>query len=141
MKKALFFILVCALGFTAFGQTISLRSADKAECVKNDMNGLTAMFSFSSLDATTVETSRGEFSEIHIEGSYPNGNVGEPQLPMFTKLIVIPTGATPIVTVGAHSETDYILSNYRIGTVSAMQAPIRKDVEPSTVEYAFNETA
>ena len=141
MKKALFFILVCALGFTAFGQTISLRSADKAECVKSDMNGLTAMFSFSSLDATTVETSRGEFSEIHIDGSYPNGNVGEPQLPMFTKLIVIPTGATPIVTVGAHSETDYTLSNYRIGTVSAMQAPIRKDVEPSTVEYAFNEAA
>ena len=141
MKKALFFILVCALGFTAFGQTISLRSADKAECVKSDMNGLTAMFSFSSLEATTVETSCGEFSEIHIEGSYPNGNVGEPQLPMFTKLIVIPTGATPIVTVGAHSETDYTLSNYRIGTVSAMQAPIRKDVEPSTVEYAFNEAA
>ena len=141
MKKALFLFLACALGFCAFGQTIGLRSVDKVECVKSDMNGLKASFSFSSLDATTVETSRGELSEIHIEGTYPNGNVGEPQLPMFTRLIAIPTGATPIVTVGAHSETDYTLSDYRIGTVSAMQAPIRKDVEPSTVEYAFSETA
>ena len=134
-------MLACALGFSAFGQTISLRSADKAECVKSDMNGLKASFSFSSLDASTVETPLGELSEIHIEGTYPNGNVGEPQLPMFTRLIAIPTGATPVVTVGAHSETQYTLSDYGIGTVSAMQAPIRKDVEPSTVEYAFSETA
>ena len=141
MKKALLLFLACALGFCAFGQTIGLRSVDRAECVKSDMNGLTATFSFSSLDATTVETPRGELSEIHIEGSYPNGNVGEPQLPMFTRLIAIPTGATPVVTVGAHSETNYTLSDYRIGTVSAMQAPIRKDVEPSAVEYAFSEAA
>ena len=141
MKKALLLLLVCTLGLTALGQTIGLRSVDRAECVKSDMNGLTATFSFSSLDATTVETPRGELSEIHIEGSYPNGNVGEPQLPMFTRLIAIPTGATPVVTVGAHSETNFTLSDYRIGTVSAMQAPIRKDVEPSTVEYAFSEAA
>ncbi|MBR5726466.1 MAG: hypothetical protein IKX56_07020, partial [Muribaculaceae bacterium] len=141
MKKVLFLMLACVLGFSAFGQTISLRSADKAECVKSDMNGLKASFSFSSLDATTVETSRGELSEIHIEGTYPNGNVGEPQLPMLTRLIAIPTGATPIVTMGAHSETEYTLSDYGIGTVSAMQAPIHKNIDPSTVEYAFSESA
>ena len=134
-------MLVCALGFSAFGQTISMRSADKVECVKSNMNGLKASFSFSSLDATTVETSRGEFSEIYIEGTYPNGNVGEPQLPMFTRLIAIPIGATPVVSVGAHSETEYTLSDFGIGTVSAMQAPIRKSDEPSTVEYAFSEAA
>ena len=141
MKKVLFLMLVCALGFSAFGQTISLRSADKVECVKSDMNGLKASFSFSSLDASTVETPRGELSEIHIEGTYPNGNVGEPQLPMFTRLIAIPTGATPVVSVGSHSETEYTLSDYGIGAVSAMQAPIRKSDEPSTLEYAFSEAA
>ena len=60
---------------------------------------------------------------------------------MFTRLIAIPTGATPIVTVGAHSETEYTLRDFGIGTVSAMQAPIRKSDEPSTVEYAFSEAA
>ena len=142
MKKALLLVLVCALGFTAFGQQkIQLRSADRAECVKSDMTGLKATFSFSGLEADKVQTARGEFSEIHIEGAYPNGNVGEPQLPMFTRLIAIPAGATPVVTVGAYSETQYTLSDFGMGTLSAMQAPIHKNVDPSTVDYAFNEAA
>ena len=134
--------MTLCLSISVMGQQkIQLRSADKVECVKSDMTSLRATFSFSSLDANNIETTRGELSEIYIEGSYPNGNVGEPQLPMFTRLIAIPTGATPIVSVGSHSETQYKLSDYGIGTVAAMQAPIRKNVDPSTVEYAFDETA
>ena len=133
--------MLLAFGLSAMAQQIQLRSADKAECVKSDMTGLRANFSFSSLNAEKIETTRGELSEIHIDGAYHNGNVGEPQLPMFTRLIAIPTGATPIVTVGAHSETEYTLSDYGIGAVAAMQAPIRKDVDPNTVEYAFSEAA
>lgn len=106
MKRVLLSLLLLIIGYSTYAQQkIQLRSTDRVECVKSDMRGLKANFSFSSLDATTVETKNGEFSEIHINGAYPNGNVGEPQLPMFTRLIAIPTGATPIVTVGAHSET------------------------------------
>ena len=141
MKKVLFSLLLLALGLSAVAQQIQLRSVDKAECVKSDMTGLKASFSFSSLNADKIETTHGELSEIHIEGTYPNGNVGEPQLPMFTRLIAIPTGATPIVTVGAHSETEYTLSDYGIGIVAAMQAPIHKNLDPNTVEYAFSEEA
>ena len=142
MRKVLFILLAMVLGVSAMAQQkIQLRSVNKVECVKSDMMSLKANFSFSSLDAQKVETPRGELSEIYIEGAYPNGNVGEPQLPMFTRLIAIPTGATPIVSVGAHSETQYNLSDYGIGTVSAMQAPVRKSDDPSSVEYAFNEAA
>jgi hypothetical protein len=141
MKKVLFSLLLLAFGLCAVAQQIQLRSVDKAECVKSDMTGLKASFSFSSLDARNIETTRGNLSEIYIDGTYPNGNVGEPQLPMFTRLIAIPTGATPIVTVGAHSETEYTLSDYGIGTVAAMQAPIHKNLDPNTMEYAFNEAA
>ena len=142
MKKLLLFAMMSILSISVMAQQkIQLRSSDRVECMKSDMTSLKASFSFSGIDASNVETPRGELSEIYIEGAYPNGNVGEPQLPMFTRLIAIPTGATPVVTVGAHSETQYTLSDYGIGTVSAMQAPIRKDVEPSTVEYAFSEAA
>ena len=142
MKKLFFIAMSLILSVSAIAQQkIQLRSADKVECAKSDMSGFKASFSFSSLDATTIETTRGELSELSIEGTYPNGNVGEPQLPMFTRLIAIPTGATPVVAVGGHSETEYTLSDYGIGTVSAMQAPVRKNVDPSTVEYAFSEAA
>ena len=142
MKKLYLTILLVAFGIGAMAQqSIQFRSNDNVECVKSDMSSFKADFSFSSLDATTIETSRGELSEIHIEGTFPCGNVGEPQLPMFTRLIAVPTGATPVVTVGAHSETEYTLSDYGIGRVAAMQAPVRKNIDPSTVEYAFSETA
>jgi hypothetical protein len=142
MKKLFLLAMTLILGVSAIAQQkIQFRSTDKVECVKSDMTGLRASFSFSSLDAQKVETTRGEFTEIYIEGTYPNGNVGEPQLPMFTRLIAIPTGATPFVTVGAHSETEYTLSDYGMGTIAAMQAPVRKNVDPSTVEYAFSEAA
>ena len=142
MKKLFLIAMTLILGVSAMAQQkIQLRSADKAECVKSDMTGLRASFSFSSIEATTIETTRGELSEIYIAGTFPCGNVGEPQLPMFTKIIAIPTGATPIVSVGGHSETEYTLSDYGMGTVSAMQAPVRKNVDPSTVEYAFSEAA
>ena len=142
MKKLFLIVLSLVMSTIGFAQAkIQLRSADKAECVQSDYTSLKANFSFSSLDAERIETTRGSFSELHIDGAYPNGNVGEPQLPMFTRLIAIPTGATPIVTVGAHSETQYTLKDYGIGKVSAMQAPIRKSVDPSTVDYAYNEAA
>ncbi len=142
MKKLFLIAMTLILGVSVMAQQkIQLRSTDKVECVKSDMTGLKASFSFSSLEGTTIETTRGELSEIYIEGTFPNGNVGEPQLPMFTRLIAIPTGATPVVSVGGHSETEYTLSDYGMGTVSAMQAPARKNVDPSTVEYAFNEAA
>ena len=142
MKRFFLIAMTLILSVSVFAQQkIQLRSADKVECVKSDMKGLQASFSFSSLEATTIETTRGELSEIYIAGTFPNGNVGEPQLPMFTRLIAIPTGATPVVSVGGHSETEYTLSDYGMGTVSAMQAPVRKNVDPSTVEYAFNEAA
>ena len=142
MKKLFLIAMTLILGVSVMAQQkIQLRSTDKVECVKSDMTGLKASFSFSSLDAQQVQTTRGELTEIYIEGTFPSGNVGEPQLPMFTRLIAIPTGATPVVSVGGYSETEYTLSDYGMGTVAAMQAPVHKSVDPNTVEYAFNEAA
>ena len=142
MKKLFLIAVTLVLSVSVMAQQkIQLRSVDKAECVKSDMTGFKASFSFSTLEASNIETTKGEFSEISIDGAFFTGNVGEPQLPMFTRLIAIPTGATPIVSVGGYSETEYTLSDYGMGTVAAMQAPIHKSVDPSTVEYTFNEAA
>lgn len=71
MKNIFLFFGVLCLSFTVFGQQkIQFRSDNKVECAKSDMRGLMASFSFSTLDASKVETSRGE-----------------PQLPMLTKII------------------------------------------------------
>ena len=36
--------------------------------VKSDMTGFKASFSFSTLEASNIETTKGELSEIHIDG-------------------------------------------------------------------------
>jgi len=142
MKKVVFSILLLIIGLNINAQQkIQLRSTDKAECVKSDMTSLKANFSFSSLEATNIETKGGAFSELYIDGTYPNGNVGDPALPMFTRIIAIPTGATPVVTVDSYSETQYKLSDYGIGIISAMQAPVRKNIDPDSVKYTVNEAA
>ncbi len=103
--------------------------------------GFNTTFSFNSIESEPVSNDKGEFSEIFIDGAFPNGEVGAPQLPMITRLIAIPDGATPVVSLGNYSETEYTLSDYGIGKVSARQAPIRKNIDPSTVEYKVSNAA
>ena len=150
MKKKLHYLSVllvtlCLLASSsAYAQgRIDLNRATGSGVVlqSSDFNGFNSTFSFNSIESDLISNEKGQFSELLIDGSFPNGNVGEPQLPMITRLIAIPDGATPVVTVGNYSETEYTLSEYGIGKVSAMQAPIRKNIDPSTVEYAVNEAA
>ena len=75
MKKVLTLVLVMVLGFTAFAQTkIQLRSADKAQCVKSDMTGLKASFSFSGIEAQDYQSERGTFSWITMPNTVIGGN-------------------------------------------------------------------
>ena len=108
MKKILLFFTIYLLGFSAFGQTkISLRSVDKAECVKSDMTSLKATFSFSGLETNEVSTERGVFSMLTMPNTVIGGNEGDPQIPVVNQLIAIPFGATPSIRVTHYSTTDY----------------------------------
>ncbi|MCR5013957.1 MAG: choice-of-anchor J domain-containing protein [Bacteroidales bacterium] len=141
MKKALLLLLVCALGFTVYGQTISLRSADKAECVKSDMNGLHASFSFASIEAENMETERGAFSWINLANTVIGGNEGDPQIPVVNELIAIPFGANPRIEITSYNMTDYRLSDFGINTLVPRQPSLRKDQKPEEVPFVYNATA
>ena len=67
MKKHIILILSLMLGFNVKAQqTIQLRSADKAECVKSDMKSLKASFSVSTIEAWDYESERGTFSWLSL---------------------------------------------------------------------------
>ena len=52
MKRFFLIAMTLILSVSVFAQQkIQLRSADKVECVKSDMNGLQATFSFSTIEA------------------------------------------------------------------------------------------
>ena len=141
MKKTLFLLLACVIGLSAFGQTISLRSADKAECVKSDMTGLKASFSFSTIGAEDYESERGTFSWLSLPNTVIGGNVGEPQIPIVNQLIAVPFGAQPRIEITGYSTTDYRLDDYGIKTLVPRQPSLRKDQRPEDVPFAYKAEA
>ena len=133
---------MCGFAFSQNGRIPLNPSATKSGSLQtNSMSGFSTTFSFNSIESEAISNEKGNFSEIYIDGSFPYGEVGSPSLPMITRMIAIPEGATPVVTVNGYSENEYALSDYDINTISAQQAPVRKDIDPTTVEYVVDNAA
>ena len=120
---------------------IDLRRESKAEITKSDFSSLRATFSYGSIESIEMNTERGTFSEIAIEGTYASGEIGAPELPATHQLLAVPFGATPRVTVTNYTTTDYSLSDYGIHTLVPRQPSVRKDQRPEDVEFVYNASA
>ena len=134
-------MLFCCM--TAFAQNgrIDLRSTTRADIIKSDFITLQAVFSYGSIESIELSTEKGTFSEITLQGCYPSGEIGTPELPATHQLLAVPFGANPTVTVTSYSATDYKLSDYGIGTILPHQPSVRKDQKPEEVEFIYNEAA
>jgi gingipain K len=142
MKRFFLIAMTLILSVSAFAQQkIQLRSADKAECVKSDMTGLKATFSFSTIEAQDYESERGTFSWLSLPNTVIGGNTGNPQLPVINQLIAVPFGANPSIEITSYSTTDYRLADYDMKTLVPRQPSIRKDKRPEDVPFVMNESA
>ena len=137
-------LVVVMFGFQVFAQgRIELNGAKSAQnCTIASQDGLSATFSFSSIEATEVSTERGVFSNIVMDGTYPAGNVGEPNLPAANKLIAVPFGAKDVtVEVKGYTTEVYKLADYGINKIYPMQPRLRKDQNPEDVPFEYNAKA
>ena len=142
MKKHFLFALALLLCLNVMGQqSITLRSANKAECVSSDYQQLRASFSFSTIEAENVDTERGQFSWLSLPNTVIGGNEGDPQIPVVNELIAVPFGATPSIRVTSYSSTDYRLEDFGIQTLVPRQPSLRKDQRPEDVPFVMNEAA
>jgi hypothetical protein len=142
MKKLFLLAMTLILGVSAIAQQkIQLRSADRAECVKSDMTGLKASFSFSTIEAQDYESERGTFSWLSLPNTVIGGNEGDPQIPVINQLIAVPFGANPSIEITSYSTTDYRLSDYDMKTLVPRQLPVRKSQRPEDVPFIMNEAA
>jgi len=133
----LFGTQVMAQGRIDFGKTQSVQ-----QCANVNEDGFTATFSFSGLEATEMNTEKGVFSNITMDGTYPAGNLGEPSLPVVNQLIAVPLGAKiASLEVKNYTTTTYRLSDYGIKTVMPQQPSVRKDQKPEDVKFVYSEKA
>ena len=140
---AMFLLMGMLFGSQAMAQgRIDFRTNAAQQCANVTEDGFTATFSFSSIQATDVNTEKGVFSTLTMDGTYPSGNVGEPMLPAANKLIAVPYGATDLtVKVKSYSTSTYSLADFGINKVTPMQPMIRKDQKPEDVPFAYSEKA
>ena len=144
LLSAAFLMMGLLFGTQVMAQgRIDLNGAKSAQqCANVTKDGFTATFSFSSIESAEVNTEKGVFSTITMDGTYPSGNVGEPSLPAANKLIAVPFGATDLtVKVKSYSTSTYSLAEYGINKLTPMQPMIRKDQKPEEVPFAYSEKA
>ena len=142
LKKLAMALVVIMFGFQAFAQgRIDLApNGNRAPEAQNvTMSGFDATFSFQSIESELVSTEKGEFSIIAMDNSVSGGNIGEPQVPVMRKLLAVPFGATPVVTVKSYSVDEYNLADYGIARIYPQQPSQSKSAKEN--EFAYNEAA
>ena len=148
MKKTRMCLLVAAIAFLICTQALAQghidfgRTASVQQCTDVTNNGFTANFSFNNLISNEVQTEKGVFSNIIMEGTYPTGNIGEPSLPAVHQLIAVPYGAQNVTAeVVSYTTTEYKLSDFNINRLMPQQPSVRKDQKPEDIKFAYNEMA
>ncbi len=140
MKKYLF--LTCFLFFglllNAQDYNINLNQDNTNKCTNSNIDGFNATFSYSNIYGYDINTEKGIFTAIDIDGTYPSGNDGDPQLLVDRKLIAIPIDATPILTIKSYTEEIYNLDEYGMHKIFPRQPSVSKSANLEDVKFIYN---
>lgn len=149
MKKTLHKLLVAVVvmltmlsGSLTFAQVV-LNSGQQNGIVldQNTFNGIRATSSFASFNHFDVNTKEGVFTEITANGYGFTWEEGAPKLPVMRRLIEIPVGARPVVTVVSYDIDEYSLSELGIqNLIFPTQPPVAKS-EQGPVDFVINQNA
>ena len=143
MKKFTLILLMVMSGMIAMAQNgrIDLRSESRTDINESNFQTLRATFSYGSLESAEFSTEKGVFSSIMLDGTFPSGEIGAPELPATHELLAVPFGATPTVSVVSYTTQDYSLADYGINTIIPRQPSVRKDQKPEDIKFVYDEAA
>ncbi len=134
-------LLVCG---TAISQNLAIDFGTKGEkqVLENSHQNLKMRYSFDGISTFKVKTTKGDFNEIGIPGTYNVGEVGTPKLPAAKDLIEIPVGAEISVEVISYDVQKYNMNDYGItNRVMPQQFPMSKSDKAEDIEFQYNEAA
>ena len=143
MKKFTLILLMVMSGMIAMAQNgrIDLRSESRTDINESNFQTLRATFSYGSLESAEFSTEKGVFSSIMLDGAFPSGEIGAPELPATHELLAVPFGANPTVSVVSYTTQDYSLADYGINTIIPRQPSVRKDQKPEDIKFVYDEAA
>lgn len=96
----------------------------------------------SGFEAFTVATPEGAFTRVVLPGFHASQRSGHPELPMMNRLISIPEGATPVVTIEARKTRVIDLDALDIDTpLFPAQPSMPKSADPATWPFVVEPAA
>lgn len=140
MKTVFSLVLILAC-FISFSQTIKLNSGNNGFSFQNSESGMVINNSIPDIQTMLVKSEKGLFTKLLIPGYTGTKNFGEPELPVFNKLVEIPHGAKLTVEVVSYNLEVIDLNDLGLSNkIFPSQPSVNKSVDPKDIPFYFNES-
>ena len=104
-----------------------------------DRSGLTLSMNIGAIDINAISVREGTFAVLAIDGFSHSQKVGEPNLPVISKVVAIPFGCELRVNVVDFDVEELNLADYNIfAPVIPVQPSLSKSQNPSDVDFEYN---
>lgn len=123
---------------------IKTSNSNKTELKVNNksISGFNLTSSISELSLIPVNSQKGNFVEIRIDGYVKSYNIGNPDLPVLSKMIEIPVCSGYDIKIISFEEEIIDLNQYNVNKLLPAQPSISKAVDDmSKVEFYYNESS
>jgi len=117
-------------------------AANQARLDNNGDLGFDVHYRVGDIGIREVQTKKGAFDEVYIDGWGFTNDIGEPKLPMLRRIISVPLGAEVRFTINSRStrELDSEASQLR-NRVIPVQEPVSKSADPEDIPFVINDAA
>ncbi|MCR4858802.1 MAG: hypothetical protein K5890_11500, partial [Bacteroidales bacterium] len=130
MKRLILFLLILSVFPYVFGQNFRVR--------QNSFQGVSISFASDTLWVRETPGEGRAFSIISMKGYVPSNNPGDPQLPVFSKMLQIPVCDSVIATVTNAQYTEYDAADLGIThPLYPSQPSLPKNVTP---QFTYNQS-
>ena len=142
---AIAILLFAALQLNAANEIVlNASGTNNLNVIQNTFYQLQVSNTISGFNTLWLHTEKGEFVELFGEAYSKSNIVGAPQLPVLSKLIEIPAGASPEVKVVSYDVKEYKLSDFgitqRLFPTQAPQSKSGTKKEPFAYNQALYQT-
>ncbi len=119
--------------------TLFPSGSNKLHVIVNTFQRLQVSNTISSFDALQVNTEKGEFVELMGQAYSKTNAIGAPQLPVLSKLVEVPAGATAEVQVISYELKEYKLSDFGITQKLFPAQPPQAKSSVKNAAFAYNQ--
>jgi hypothetical protein len=143
LTKLLLILVICSLFTNVTAQVRELQLSargNQTTLQSNNEDGFSVLYSVGTINIDTDTTRAGDFDRLSIEGFGQAHRLGEPQLPVSSRIVAVPLGAELSFEVLRREDVLISAQESKLKhQIMPAQAPISKSADISTIPFDINE--